>query len=98
MSLAIYKYEIALINPRAATAQDFGLVSMPKGARVIHAQDQRGSIYLWAIVDLEEKTTENKRFLVVGTGQPFDKSDLIHMRHIATFLSGIFVWHVFEWV
>jgi len=90
MSLAIYKYEIPLNSSPA--------ISMPKGAKVIHAQDQRGSIYLWAIVDLEEKKTENRRFLMVFTGQPFDNRDLIHMQHVATFLSGIIVWHVFEWV
>jgi len=89
MSLAIHKYEI----PHQGT------VNMPKGARLLHAESQLGSFFVWAIVDLDEKEEEQRDFLVIfGTGRIFDKSDLPHMRHLTTFQKDIFVWHVFEWV
>lgn len=89
MTLAIYKYKLPTNGDP---------VTVPKGARVIHCAEQRRDFYVWAIVDTETARREARRFMVLGTGQPFDESDLIHMRHVNTFQSGIFVWHVFEWV
>jgi hypothetical protein len=92
MSLAIYKYEIPMGDDGS------GFVAMPKGARILHCQDQCGRICIWAVVDLTEKETKSRHFVVLGTGHLFDESNWPHMHHIATFLTASFVWHVFEWV
>jgi hypothetical protein len=91
MSLAIHKY---FLNHVAGVSD----VAMPKGAKVIHCGVQRGDFQLWAIVDLDEKQTERRHFVIIGTGQKFDASDLERMKHLVTFQQDIFVWHVFEWL
>jgi hypothetical protein len=91
MSLAIHKYPITL----QAGVSD---VTLPKGAKILHASDQREEFKIWAIVDLEEKSFETRRFLVLGTGQKLDRADFARLEHISTVLSGSYVWHIFEWL
>jgi len=72
--------------------------SMPKGAKVISAHNQRDEIVLWAVVDTsdaEPKETKDRTFAFVGTGKriTFD-----FMRFISTVLvyGGMEAYHVFE--
>jgi hypothetical protein len=90
MSLAVHKYLLRNVD-------GVSHVTMPKDARILHCEAQCGEFMLWAIVDLETKSSETRHFLVLGTGQKFDATDLARMKHINTFQQDIFVWHVFEW-
>jgi hypothetical protein len=84
---AVYKYEL---HP------DTSVVSMPEGARILHVDVQDNRPYIWALVDPTLRHV-GRKFAVVGTGQQFDATDVVH---VGTFLmyGGDLVWHVFEHV
>jgi hypothetical protein len=82
--MTIYKY---VLTP------DHETVPLPKGARVLDAQMQDGSITLWALVDPQERESVPRRFGVYATGGP---GPGVRDTHVATILHGGFVWHVFE--
>lgn len=67
-------------------------VAMPKGARVLSAQEQRGQLCLWAMVDPDQKC-EARLFAIHGTGNglPDDPGEFI-----AAVQQGSLVWHIFE--
>lgn len=69
------------------------VVSMPKGAQVIHVGLQGAHACMWAIVNPKEPKVDRK-FRVVGTGNPSD--NLYAQRHRGTWFDGPFVWHLFE--
>ena len=67
---------------------------LPIGAKVLLAHEHRGSICIWAEVDLEE-TTERRDFEIVATGRPLDV--LFKRTYIGSaFLPDGTVFHVFE--
>lgn len=80
----IYKYPIDL-------DAEFSLL-LPQGAQVLSIQQQRGDIFLWALVD-KTAMKEERRFRTVGTGHSVPDGNL---KHIATVQDSIFVWHFFE--
>lgn len=85
MAKTIYKYQLELSAVQG--------VSMPEGAEILSAANQRGSVCIWAIVD--PKAEPKTRLIeVFGTGHilPGAKS----RRFIGTVLAEPFVWHVFE--
>lgn len=82
--MQIFKYELPV--------EDNVTVSMPKDARIISAQSQRGAVTIWAEVEPDAPRV-NRRFRVVGTGHRFDGTGL---RHVGTVQAGLFVWHVYE--
>ena len=67
-------------------------VELPAGARILCAQMQGPSLFLWAIVN-PVHPFEHRNFFVVGTGQPFPEGTA---SYISTVQQGPFVWHVFE--
>lgn len=68
---------------------------LPKGAVVLKAGMQGGIMYIWALIDPNEREFTKRGFLVVGTGQPFEHHYLGY-RFIDTIFDGPFVWHVWE--
>ncbi len=85
----IHKYPLEVRDGHQA-------VFIPHGARVLSVQFQRAALHLWALhfipkVGFPKKSS--RLFVVVGTGQPFDATFLIH---VGTVQDGTFVWHVFE--
>jgi hypothetical protein len=89
MSVAIHKYPLTL-QYGISHGHRVSHVTLPKGAKILHASDQREEFNIWAIVDLEEKAAETRHFLILGTGQQFDKSDSVHLQHSAASTSGTF--------
>ena len=81
----IYKYKLVGRNT---------VLSLPKGALVLHADWQRGEPQLWALVTPGEETEERK-FLFIGTGHDIQETKL---QHVSSFLihGGEFVFHVLE--
>lgn len=75
------------------TTESFG-ISLPKGAEIVHVEQQRGEYCMWAIVDTNNEL-EVRRFEIVGTGQAIPASSV----YVRTWQIGsLFVWHLFELV
>lgn len=74
--------------------EDFVLLDMPKGAKVLTVQTQQETVCLWAIVNPNNET-EKRGFYIVGTGHPFPKhaSDYVGTVQVR---NGFLVFHVFE--
>lgn len=70
------------------------IVRMPAGAQVLHVGEQQGDLFIWAIVDDEEKATHNLSVMIIGTG---NKCDVNQYKHLGTVITqaGMYVWHVF---
>lgn len=73
-------------------------MALPVGARILRVETAksrsqgRTSLVFWAEVD-RDAPTEQRRFAVLGTGQPIPH---IALEHVATVRDGYFVWHVYE--
>lgn len=71
-------------------------IEMPKGAKILSVQAQRGEVVMWAAVD-ERAKVEPRAFIVVGTGYREAVNE-----HTCQFLGtvqlydGDLVLHVFE--
>lgn len=81
----IYKYQIPNYG--------FSNVQMPVGAKIVAVQPQRGYAMMWAEVD-PDAPTEERKFLIVGTGQPLTEDAKTYVGTIQD--GGGFVWHVYE--
>ena len=66
--------------------------TIQKGAEIISAGVQNGTLVVWAIIDPTAPLV-TRRTLVVGTGHPFYPED---GNFIGTVCMGNFVWHVFD--
>lgn len=82
---------------------DFFTITMPRDAKILTVQMQHGVITLWALVD-PASVTEERRFRIVGTGQPLEGNlwDLVYRGTVQDSRAALgegwheFVWHVFE--
>ena len=72
-------------------------IEMPKGAEILHVDNQREQFCLWALVDLEQET-EKRNFAIVKTGNGFTMDALARFDYIgaALFDNGNLVFHAFE--
>lgn len=86
--MIIYKY---LLEQDPTQVQ---LVSMPKGARILHVGEQYGELYAWAIVR-PDATNVNYKFFVLGTGTPIGHLEMDVMFANTVQMSNGLVWHVF---
>jgi hypothetical protein len=70
-------------------------VEMPKGATVLHFDNQRETFCIWEAHDDGTHETEVRTFVIVGTGH---SADIDVERYIGTalFSGGSFVFHLFE--
>lgn len=74
---------------------EMNAVRMPINAEILSAQDQGGSICIWAKVDpMDKDNTEERIFEVIGTGEY--ASDNYKRVYVATVQQGPLVWHIFE--
>lgn len=82
----IWKFGLAL--------DDIVELAMPRYARLLTVQMQRGIPHLWAVVDTDQPVVK-RRFRVFGTGH---QMDLDHSNYIGTFQinGGSLVFHLFE--
>lgn len=90
----VYKYDV----PHAANF----VVSLPTGAEILDIQVQDDNIRMWALIDVDVDTYENRTFKLAGTGTPmkFDKGTKSRLgkgyKHIGTVQQDGYVWHIFE--
>ena len=82
----IFKFAITM-------ASDFTLI-MPHGYKVLHVAEQApNSPFFWAEVDSPPNLDMDLiHFTVVGTGHTVP----VEGTHIGTWLSGDFVWHLYQ--
>lgn len=86
----IYKYELEPMNTES--------IVMPVGAKLLHVDNQKGKLCLWALVDTSPTVQHSIRMItVVGTGQKLWEAENGKRNvYIGTAIIGDFVWHVFE--
>ena len=70
-------------------------IQMQKGAQILSVQNQRGTIYLWALVNPSIEK-EERRFIVIGTGPTIEPEVVSRLKFVGTVQVDLFVWHVFE--
>lgn len=68
---------------------------MPVGSEILHVACQGGQPCLWALVEVNAKTTK-RVFRLFGTGHPIPDQLAEDCVHVATFQQGPYVWHLFE--
>lgn len=84
--MRIWKYDLPIADLLA--------VEMPKGARILDVQIQRGAVCLWVLCD-EAAPKEPRHIAIYGTGNPIPDEP---GEYIATFQmhDGDLVFHAFE--
>jgi len=87
--LSIFKYPVLI--------QDHFTLELPKDAKILTVQTQRGTPQLWAMVDSETEK-EKRYFRLTGTGHPLGDDYLRIINYIGTFqmVNGTLVFHLFE--
>lgn len=75
-------------------------IKMPVNARILHLGVQGDNICIWALV-YPMTTQEERYFEIVGTGDPFDPTKMVHVGTVQHEVGNEwgkqeFVWHVFE--
>lgn len=85
----ILKYKLHIISNMS--------LSMPKNARILTVQVQKGLLQIWVLVDTKETQEETREFSVVTTGEQFNPFNQDYV-YIGTFQTenGNFVGHLFE--
>lgn len=86
MSLRILKYPIP--------ANSFFELELPKPARILSIQEQKGELMLWA-AGQEGGRTEKRRFTILCTGERFE-DPVNQLVYLTTVQHGILVLHIFE--
>lgn len=90
-TLEVWKFEIPVDD-------DFTL-ALPRGAQILHVDDQLGIPHIWALVD-PESSLENRTFRLAGTGHPIkvDLEQPCYILHLGTFKmeGGLLIFHLFE--
>jgi hypothetical protein len=88
---SIYKYPLPV--------QEKYAIELPKDALIIRVEDVDGLFFLWAIVDTDEETPKEKRYLeFYKTGQPIETplSDLFFLGTCKLFIMQELCLYVFE--
>lgn len=88
MSSIIYKYSIL---PGGQEIQ------LPKEAKVLDVQAQRGEPQMWVLLDPAAPTCA-RHFVALPTGRPFEVKEAHRLDYIGTFQlqEGYLVYHLFE--
>lgn len=88
MACSVWKYELPI--------GDNVIIQMKAGAQILDVAEQNSSLYLWAMVCVDNKD-EERHFRIVGTGHPIKTE--IGLRYIGTvhnFMDTGCVFHVFH--
>ena len=84
----IRKFPIAISN--------YQHVELPQSAKILKAAEQDGLLYIWVLLDPNDKDLFSREIRVYGTGNNIPAPDPL-LSHIDTVLmSDGLVWHVFE--
>lgn len=85
----IWKYTLKFTS-------DHHNILMPDCAEILSVQNQCGDICMWVLVDPKEKGSEERSFVVYGTGHDIDRPQ--DLRYVGTTQhnNGVLVLHVFE--
>ncbi len=85
----IFKYRLNVVDRQR--------VSMPTGAEILSVQFQSGLLHLWALVEDQTRTSEDRVFLMFGTGHDTE-GEASADRYVGTVQEAArgLVWHVFE--
>ena len=88
--LTIYKYPVLYM-------ENHFTLELPKNAKILTVQTQKGNPQLWAMVDSETEK-ETRHFRLAGTGHPLGEDYLRIINYIGTFQmgNGELVFHLFE--
>lgn len=88
MNRRIYKYLLDLANEQT--------LSLPRGAKVLTVHDQKETLRLWALVDVDESENEDRVIRIIGTGKPVPE-DIGRFEYITTvqMCNDDLVWHIF---
>lgn len=81
---AVYKYNLSKGK----------LVTLPVGAKPLSVIAQGEELMMYALVDVTEQKTENKDFLVLGTGWESYGNPTEKYNFLGTVVNGSYVWHV----
>lgn len=89
MTKTIYKFPLDI--------KDIQTIEMPDGAEILTVQVQKGTLNMWALLDVEKPLTE-RVFEVFGTGHPVYCDMGINRKYIGTAqtMGDNLVWHIFE--
>jgi hypothetical protein len=82
----IFKYPIEVTDEQK--------VKLPSDSLIISAINQNGQLVIYALVDTEEKDTEEKTIRIFGTGHPCDVEEFDY-NFLGSVVTGDFVWHIF---
>jgi hypothetical protein len=90
MEKRIYKYTLETTDKQ--------VISLPTGAEILTVQAQNDEPQLWALVDPNEKYTEERYIEIYGTGHPVYCDMGVERRYLAAYQlsDGALVFHVFE--
>ena len=86
MTRTILKYPLQVTDRQT--------VALPRGAKVLSVQDQRGILCLWALVATDAEIV-NVDIRIHGTGHELP-DDASAYAHLGTVQQGQYVWHVFK--
>jgi len=87
----IYKYKLK--------QQQVQHLEMPVGARILSAHSLGAHVWVWAMVNLEQKKKERRWFSVYKTGEQIDvKTEELVFLGTCQFEEGALVLHVFEFI
>jgi len=84
----ILKYEI---EPK-----EIQTISLPRQAKILTVGCVKDSLYLWALIDLDNNTNEDRIIRVLGTGWTLGVEEDRTYIGTAQMNGGKLIWHVFE--
>jgi hypothetical protein len=88
MERRVYKYDLPL--------DDYVIVEMPTGAKILSVHEQWGKAWLWALIDPAEARTTKRALRIVGTGHTMEYTDQFAFIGTVHLSGGLLVFHVFE--
>jgi hypothetical protein len=70
-------------------------IELPIDSQVLKVGMQNGIMYMWVLIDPNQKQTCYRNFEIIGTGHTFEFDYLTHT-YIDSTIDGPFVWHIWE--
>lgn len=83
----VFKYELPFL--------DYATINLPVGAQVLSAGNQKETLNIWVLVDIDETEVEIRQFRIAGTGHPLVEEYPIFINTVS-FAQGNLIFHIFE--